>query len=486
MDAAAMNPFRDYSNSSRGDHELSAEGGSAKAVVADVLERRAQGHPITDGQVLAAHPELGDELKRELLIADQIRQAMLSTRYAATPQKILGSLTDSEFDASVAAIQNRETEELPGRQESLPRIPGYLLVREINRGGQAAVYQAIQESTKRDVAVKVMSGGPFAGSRHRVRFEREARILATLDHPNIVSIIERARTPDGSFFFVMQYIDGLPLDEHWTSRISRQSGGARDLVQLFIKIANAVEEAHGRGILHRDLKPSNIIVDHRGEPHILDFGLARPIDDLFDIAAQTITMPGQIIGSLPWVSPEQAAGQSKQLNALSDIYSIGVMLYQALTGDFPYSLKGPVDEVLQRIRNLKAEAPSKHTAVRSNVDRRLDAIVLKALAKLPQDRYDSAQSLASDLEAWLSGNRALSQQTKSAFDHCNAICSLRRDFAPCMGRDPRTATDSVPITKFGEFNWNETRATPARSIHNGEPNHRGRTKSRRAPTAGDG
>jgi serine/threonine-protein kinase len=375
----------------------------AQAIVAEVLERRSRGQAVPDSEILAAHLGLTDELKRELELAGQIRRALLSARGGGPAPERLRLLTDSEIDA------NTDTEpcgssEAPGGTEVLPQIPGYFLQEEISRGGQATVYKAMQESTGRAVAIKVVAGGPFVGSRHRARFEREAAVLATFDHPNIVSIIERGRTPDGSFYFVMQYVEGLALDAYWTKRIARDSEGTRKTIQLFARIANAVEGAHERGVVHRDLKPSNIRVDRRGEPHVLDFGLARTTDEGEGLPSQTLTMPGQIVGSVPWASPEQAAGLSTEVNVRSDVYSLGVILYQALTGKFPYSLEGPIDQVLLRIRTAVAPPPSKQAGVCAGVDRRLDAIVLKSLAKLPQDRYESAGKLAQDLESWLSGN----------------------------------------------------------------------------------
>ena len=372
----------------------------AQVIVAEVLEQRSRGQAVPDSEILAAHIGLTDELKRELELASQIRRALLSARGAGPAPEMLRLPTESEIDPAAEPYISCEA----GGAEVLPRIPGYFLQQEISRGGQATVYKATQESTSRSVAIKVVAGGPFVGSRHRARFEREAAVLATFDHPNIVSIIERGRTPDGSFYFVMQYVEGLALDGYWTEQIAQDSEGTRRTIQLFAKIANAVEGAHECDVVHRDLKPSNIRVDRRGEPHVLDFGLARAIGEGEGLASQTLTMPGQIVGSVPWASPEQAAGMSTEVNLPSDVYSLGVILYQALTGKFPYSLEGPIDQVLLRIRTAVASPPSKQAGVRAGVDRRLDTIVLRSLAKLPQDRYESAGKLAQDLESWLSGD----------------------------------------------------------------------------------
>jgi serine/threonine protein kinase len=291
-------------------------------------------------------------------------------------------------------------------------LRGYQILSEISRGGQAAVYKAIQESTGRKVAIKVLPGGALASSRSRARFDREARILAGLDHPNVVSIIDRGRTADGSFFLVMQFIDGCSLDEFAAESQIADADFPVRLLGTFAKVARAVDEAHARGVVHRDLKPSNVRVDSRGEPHLLDFGLARLLDDSDEFATNTgapqhtLTAAGQVVGSLPWTSPEQASGKTSAVDRRSDIYALGVCLYQCLTGRFPYPVSGSITETLNHITSTPPGPLRWGTAsgtVRLTRAADLEAVVNAALAKSPDDRYPTAADLASDIEAILAG-----------------------------------------------------------------------------------
>lgn len=280
-----------------------------------------------------------------------------------------------------------------------PTFPGYQVVREIHRGGQGVVYQALQTATQRHVAIKVMRDGHLAGPAELARFDREVQLMAQLDHPNVVGILDRGMA-GGLPFLVMDYIRGLPLDAH----LARLGGEVRPAVRLIAGIASAVGAAHVRGIIHRDLKPSNIRIDERGEPHILDFGLARSLwgDDgaLQGSAAPTIT--GQFIGSTPWASPEQArgGGTGSRIDTRTDVYSLGVILFQSLTGRFPYSVEGPIREVLDRI--IAAE-PLRPSALNTAINDELQTIILKCLAKEPERRYQSAGELAADLGRYLAG-----------------------------------------------------------------------------------
>lgn len=274
-----------------------------------------------------------------------------------------------------------------------PLIPGYAIHREVHRGGQGIVYLATQQSTGRDVAIKALREGPFAGETERIRFEREVSILAGFQHNSIIRILDRGEI-GGNHYLVMDYIDGRPLD-----RFARDHNlTLRDRLQLFARVCDAVSEAHLRGVIHRDLKPGNILVTESGEPRILDFGLAKLTNstDLESAATQT----GQILGSLPWVSPEQVCGQHSAVDIRSDVYSLGVILYQLLTDQLPYSTVGNLEQVLATIRTAEPIRPSN---LSRDVEDDLDRITLKCLAKEPERRYQSVGELVRDIRYYLAG-----------------------------------------------------------------------------------
>ncbi len=288
--------------------------------------------------------------------------------------------------------------------DSLPpegTFPGYDLLREIHRGGQGVVYQAIQTSTRRKVAVKVLHGGPFSGSSGKSRFEREVQVLGQLNHPNIVRIHDSGVTADGSCFYVMDYIAGRTLDEV----ISSGKLSVEQTLRLFAKICDAVNAAHLKGIIHRDLKPANIRIDGSGEPIVVDFGLAKiALPDMApdDKSGQQrmMSMTGQFIGSLPWASPEQAEGIPGNIDVRTDVYSLGVVMYQMLTGQFPYAVVGKMRDVLDNI--LRAE-PARPSTVRRQINDEVETIVLKCLSKERDRRYQSAGELARDIQRYLKG-----------------------------------------------------------------------------------
>ncbi len=270
-------------------------------------------------------------------------------------------------------------------------LPEYDLLNELYRGGQGVVYRALQKSTKREVALKVMHEGPFSGPADRLRFEREVEILATLRHPSIVTVHDRGMA-DGLHYLVMDLINGQRLDEY----IRTQRPSVREVLRLFARIADAVNAAHLRGVIHRDLKPSNVLVDMRGHPSVLDFGLARQIVD--DQSEHQATQTGQFVGSLPWASPEQVEGHREALDVRTDVYSLGVMLYQMLAGEFPYSVSGGVRVVTE---NIVRQEPRPLAAHQPGISHEVGTIVHKCLQKSPDRRYQNAGELARDIDRYL-------------------------------------------------------------------------------------
>lgn len=269
-----------------------------------------------------------------------------------------------------------------------PDLPGYRILSELHSGGQGVVYQAIQQSTGRIVAVKVLRGGMHAGGSEWLRFRREVNILAQLNHRSIVGILDSGED-GGNHFLAMDFVDGLPLDRH-----ARDRGlSLADRLSLFVEVCEAVSAAHLRGVIHRDLKPGNILVDEAGHPRVLDFGLAKMSEGQAD-AGRASTQVGQFVGSLPWASPEQVRGLHDEVDIRSDVYSLGVILYQLLTDRLPFSTIGDIEHVLATIRTAE---PIRPRALSREIDEDLETIVLKCLAKEPQRRYQSVGELARDI-----------------------------------------------------------------------------------------
>ncbi|MEK6643877.1 MAG: serine/threonine-protein kinase [Planctomycetota bacterium] len=289
----------------------------------------------------------------------------------------------------------------------VPQITGYENLRELRRGGQGVVFLATQVSTRRQVAIKIVLDGTLASRESRRRFEREIDLVATLRHPNIVRVYDSGKIDDGRLYYIMEYIDGVGLDEiiakaHTSPTDSTAAGGAmgpeRDRLEMFAKICEGVQYAHQQGVIHRDLKPSNVRIDPAGEPHVLDFGLAKAAGEALETTQ--VSQTGSFMGSLPWASPEQTEGTHRQVDVRSDVYSLGVMLYQLLTGTFPYAVDGTLRETLHHIQTTPPRPPREN---RRDLSDDIATIVLMSLAKEPERRYQSAGELARDLRRHLAG-----------------------------------------------------------------------------------
>src|SRR5438552_9992101 len=209
----------------------------------------------------------------------------------------------------------------------LGELGDYELLEEIGRGGQGVVFRARQKRLNRTVALKVISLGQWASKAHLKRFRREAEAAASLDHPCIVPIYE-VDERDGSCYFSMKFVEGGQLDE--VTR--REPMPIRRAVELIAKVAGTVHYAHEHGILHRDIKPGNILLDANGEPHLTDFGLARLIE-----TESTVTGTLEVLGTPSYMAPEQAAGEQSKLSKATDVYGLGAVLYQLLTGHPPFA-----------------------------------------------------------------------------------------------------------------------------------------------------
>jgi TolB-like protein/predicted Ser/Thr protein kinase/Flp pilus assembly protein TadD len=271
--------------------------------------------------------------------------------------------------------------------KALGELGDYELLEEVGRGGQGVVFRARQRSLNRIVAIKVIGLGQWATQAHLKRFRLEAEAAASLDHPCIVPIYEVGER-DGQCYFSMKLVEGGQLDEV----VKHAPMSVRQAVELVAKIARTVHYAHEHGILHRDIKPGNILLDAKGEPHLTDFGLARLVE-----TESTVTRTLEVLGTPSYMAPEQAAGNNRGLTATTDVYGLGAVLYQLLTGHPPFA-GGTTYETIKLLVETEPRPPSLWNP---KVDRDLSTICLKCLEKDSQRRYSSALALAQDLEHWL-------------------------------------------------------------------------------------
>jgi len=260
-------------------------------------------------------------------------------------------------------------------------------------GGFGTVWLAWDERLERQVAVKLPHPHRIATPRDVERFLKEARTVAQLDHPGIVPIFDSGRTDEGSAFAVAKFIDGI----HWATGCVESSFQANEAAVLIAALADALHYAHERGIVHRDVKPSNIVLDASGTPLLMDFGIAKH-NSAVDA---TVTIDGRIIGTPAYMSPEQARGETQKTDRRSDIYSLGVVLYELLTDHRPFNAS--YELLLQQIMNDEPQSPRSVVGGKKKIPQDLETICLKAMRKESEQRYSSAGEMADDLRRYLRG-----------------------------------------------------------------------------------
>lgn len=332
--------------------------------LADYLDRRARGEAIDAAGFCAARGEIGAELLRQIAAVygfDELTQT---------------------GDGDV---------ERPEDRAPLPeRLSGYRILRELGSGGMGRVFLASDERLGREVAIKTLKPALRVDEGVRRRFLEEARALARLAHPNIVRIYELGGECEEPHF-VMEYVQGTPLTQ------AARRLNPRGRIELFRKVVAAVEFLHQNQLLHRDLKPGNVLVDSNGEPKLLDFGLALPIRD-----EARLTKEGQVLGTPAYLSPEQAAGELA-LDARSDVFALGAILYELLTNAQPFPAVG----LTGQLRAIREQDPVLPRRLAPDIPGALQNVCLKALEKDPACRYASAQAMGEDLDRYLAGEPVL-------------------------------------------------------------------------------
>jgi serine/threonine protein kinase/Tfp pilus assembly protein PilF len=305
-----------------------------------------------------------------------------------------GSAENVEVNAAAAAGHSKKAQHAAG---TVGELGDYELLKVVGRGGQGVVYRAHQKSLNRTVALKMISVGSWATEAHLKRFRREAEAAASLEHPGIVPIHEVGES-DGSWYFSMRFVEGGQLDQV----IKREPMSIRQAAELISKVARTVHYAHEHGILHRDIKPGNILLDAKGEPLLTDFGLARLVE-----AESTVTRTKEVMGTPSYMAPEQAVGNNAAVNSATDVYGLGAVLYQLLTGHPPFA-GGTTYETIKLVLDTEPRQPR---SLNPKIDRDLSTICLKCLEKDPKRRYSSALALAEDLERWLKHEPILARRT---------------------------------------------------------------------------
>lgn len=345
------------------------------------------------------------------------------TRHAEQCERCQQCLHEARADAElledirrVAARTGQDESSVPRQTSGLAR---YRILRKLGAGGMGVVYEAEQISPPRRVALKLLQWSALS-TRSLRRFERETQVLGRLDHPGIARILEADTYESESGprpFFAMELVDGMSLSEY----AEQEKLGYRERLRLFLKVCDGVEHAHQKGILHRDLKPANLMVTREGQPKILDFGVAESQEG--DGPATRLTETGQLVGTLQYMSPEQLGGDPADLDTRSDVYALGLILYEFLSGRRPF--RSAISSVPDAIRAITEEEPLALRRALAGLPVELEIITSKALEKSRERRYGSVTELAAELRRFL-GHEPILARPPSAWYQLQKLAQRHR------------------------------------------------------------